>query len=191
MKKTGYKWTGMGALLCTLGGCINLEPQAVDLQYYQLGAAMAEPVVAIGSDLQWLQLRLAPLPMLADSAVLTVIEGSTVLRDPRDRWAEPLRDGIARQLQNGIWAQGGEWILAETLPQVAAPVLRLEVHTLEATADGRLRLEASWVIERDTAAGAPQWVRLEGSWEPSRKATLAEGWATLFRTLGAEVAKGL
>ena len=116
------------------------------------------------------------------------------------RWGEPLEDGIARVLREGLLAAGaGEVRLASTRGAVtdATYDLRVRILACEGDADGGVNFRAAWELRRGaaTAEGATARhgeFRASGvTWNGRDEATLAAALSQAVQGLAAEIAAAM
>jgi uncharacterized lipoprotein YmbA len=182
-----------GVLLCALlGGCIGSHSPAPS--YYLLtapaqthNAAPVDYAIGVGP------VRVAPFLARAD---ITVHAGGPAMSfSERERWGEPLEQGVQRVLlqnlhvltgaetRNFPWRQSG-------IPRFA---VRIDVIDLDRLSDGSALLEVSWLLEDLQAAKVldTRQQRLTGSVEGTGTAALTAAYSDLFAQLAQQIAAAL
>lgn len=147
------------AALSLLAGCAS-GPD-IPPRYYQLRVEPPEPVAVVtpATDGLWQLVLPVRMPEYLERSVIWLPTGSSGLQQIEGhRWAEPLSESVPRLLGNDLGllrGPGRVWSGALPPGMQAARQLRLEVLSLEATADRRsVRLNARWTLS-DPQGQAP------------------------------------
>lgn len=177
---------GTAALALFLAGCAASAP----LRYYLL-PALAESEAGPRSDLR---LGVGPvrLPEYLERPQMVALGRDHELRvDDDHRWAEPLRDNVARVLaENLVRLLGTERVLAHPWRQPVDLQVAVELLRFEAGPDGAVELAARWVLsapEGDAEALIRRSEISEAVTDPGREAVVAAKGRALAR-LSREIA---
>lgn len=182
-----------GALLCALlGGCIGSRSPAPT--YYLLtaptqarSAVTADFAIGVGP------VRVAPFLARAD---VTVHGGGAAMSfSERERWGEPLEQGVQRVLLQNLHALTGAETRNFPWRQSGTPrfAVRIDVIDLDRLGDGSALLEVNWMLEDLQAAKVleTRQQRLTGPIGGVGTAALAAAYSELFAQLAQQIATAL
>jgi uncharacterized lipoprotein YmbA len=180
-------------LLCaTLGGCLGSRSAAPT--YYLLtapaqahNAAPANFAIGVGP------VRVAPFLERAD---VTVHGGGAAMSfSERERWGEPLEQGVQRVLLQNLHALTGAETRNFPWRQSGTPrfAVRIDVIDLDRLADGSALLEVNWMLEDLQAAKVleTRQQRLTSPINGIGTAALAAAYSELFAQLAQQIATAL
>lgn len=175
-------------LVLVLAGCAARSPEP---RTYRLPSAAPEAIAAapVAAADAWQLMAPLRVPAYLDVDALQVPRGATGLQPlPLDRWAEPLRDAVARVLVADLTVlRGGVPVWRAPLPAGAAAAwqLRVELLAFEATPDRRaVHLQARWSLADGAGRTAPreQTASIDApSTDPSPDALVAAHRLALWR----------
>ena len=145
-----------------LAGCASPLPA---LQWVRLPAEPAQPVVAVAMPAShtaavWQLMAPVVLPGHLDREPLLLPQGGAGLQPLGGaRWAEPLREAVARLLRQDLARALGTEVWAAPLPPGLRPTqqLRIELLAFDITPDARgVALQARWSLADATGATPPR-----------------------------------
>ncbi len=149
-------WPGVLVVACVVVGCALPAPRADPSTFFALAASEPSPAVPAGSWDVALGLGPVAIPGYLDRPQLVTRVGPNELRlAPAARWAEPLREGIARVLQQDLaQASGARQVVRYPWPSAPRVDLAVAVDVLrfEPDAGGQVELAARWSV-RELAQG--------------------------------------
>lgn len=182
-----------GGLLCTLlAGCVGNHSPAPS--YYLLtapspahNAAAADFAIGVGP------VRVAPF--LARTDITVHAGGSAMQLRERERWGEPLEQGVQRVLLQNLHALTGAETRNFPWRQSGAPrfAVRIDVIDLDRLGDGTALLEVSWLLEDLQSATVleTRQQRLTVDTASADTSALASAYSDLFAQLAAQIAAKL
>lgn len=172
------------------------QPQLVYLPLQN--ASAAGPAVAASgaaSDIWYLSPRIGIPEYLARDAVLLDDGQGLLARADGLRWAEPLREAVARVLAHELAQRRGSARMALAAP-ASAPgagvrVLQVDLQTLQAVpARGVLLLRARWSLTEEPHAAAGRSAELQVPLTGTRAADIALAHRTALAALAERIVRG-
>ncbi len=189
---TRFGSIAMLALLLATTGC-SLGQRSPAPTYYVLtprADSVAEPLrasVGVGP------VRVAPF--LQNQRIVVREGGSQLKMLERQRWAEPLDQGIQRALLQNLQTLTDTKVRNFPWRQRATPTyaVRIDVLDLDRQADGRARLEVIWMVENLTEGRMKRSLRERFTTTPANDSAtaLADAYSELVLQLAQRVATAL
>lgn len=147
-----FALVGPAALL--LAGCVNLEPVADPTRHYVLASTARSVETASGDCATTLVLGPVTLPAHLENARIAVRVGANEVRySDYHRWAEPLRESVARLLREELAAADPDTCVLPFGPGTPSTFDRqliVEITRLDFTPEDRARLTANWrLVDRN------------------------------------------
>jgi len=183
------------SICLVLVACVNLKPQPDSVVLYVLGPSDSRTVPA--DEPPSVYVARPDLPTYLEGSLLQYRQSDGAVKSlARARWAEPLQEGVARALSEFITLRSGHTtrgFYPWPPPGDASPLVRVRFYRFGGTAEGRIRISASWRIESGDA------ILAEGIYEPADEIewrrgeadSLVEGLNTALEGLAAEIAASL
>lgn len=138
--------TTAAALL--LAGCVNLEPVADPTRHYVLASTARSVETASGDCATTLVLGPVTLPAHLENARIAVRVGANEVRySEYHRWAEPLRESVARLLREELAAADPDTCVLPFGPGTPSTFDRqliVEITRLDFTPENRAHVTANW-----------------------------------------------
>jgi uncharacterized lipoprotein YmbA len=185
-------------LLCALlGGCIGSHSPAP--AYYLLTAPAPGNAAAAGnSAMAGYTIGVGPVrvaPFLARADITVHGGGAAMSFSERERWGEPLEQGVQRVLLQNLNVLTGAETRNFPWRQSGTPrfAVRIDVIDLDRLGDGSALLEVSWLLEDLQAAKvlATRQQRLTGTIAGTGAGALTTAYSELFAQLAREIATAL
>lgn len=147
-----FKWKSfiMGIVLLLLSSCINLDPVVDQTRFYALGCRTDRILSTEKSDLLKIHVDRPNLPSYVESVELRYIGRHGELHHLKNaRWSEPVEYGVVRSLNAALSRHNRHFMSYYPWPQPKGSrcILKLNVHTLTAHADGSFDFVADWKLE--------------------------------------------
>ncbi len=179
-------------LLALLGGCVGSHSPAPS--YYLLTArAQADNATPADFAIGVGPVRVAPF---LDRTDITVHGGGAAMSfSERERWGEPLEQGVQRALLQNLHALTGAETRNFPWRQSGTPrfAVRIDVIDLDRLGDGSALLEVSWLLEDLQGAKVleTRQQRLTAPIDGTGTAALAAAYSELFAQLAQQIATAL
>lgn len=145
-----WKFFIMGMVLLLLCSCVNLEPVVDQTSFYALGLGPDRRPSIEKSALLKIHIDRPNLPSHVESVELRYIGSHGELHHLKNaRWSEPVEYGVVRSLNAALAQHNRHFISYYPWPQPRDSrfILKLNVHTLSAHADGSFDFVADWKLE--------------------------------------------
>jgi len=195
------RMTIVGMALLIFSACINLGTSKSTATRFYLLESNVEPMMVTESQgrLSNLSLGVGPVtipPYLDRPQLVTRMSGNELRMDEFRQWAEPLRDTIARVIEENISAQtGAKHIHSMPKPRSAVIDLQvtLDVQQFDADTAGNVTLKSVWrIIKPDGHQRLTE--RRSTIVQPSRSKDIADvvdAMSTALAALSGEMAQAL
>lgn len=178
-----FKWKFfiMGIVLWLLSGCVNLEPVVDQTRFYALGLRMDRGPSTAKSALLKIHIDRPNLPSYVESVELRYIGGHGELHHLKNaRWSEPVEYGVVRSLNAALARHDSHFMSYYPWPQArdSRSILKLNVHTLTAHADGSFDFVADWKLESSDQLGEHRslFIAENVRWDVGDAASLVGAW---------------
>ena len=145
-------------LFTLVASCSPLAPQTDPSRFYVLHPTPVEPSTDSSQKLSDITFGVGPFelsPYLERSQLVTRVGPNEVSLSTVDRWAEPLREGIMRIMEeNLVWYLEPQDVISHPWTSLEQPdyAIQMEMAQFERSAEGDAELWAIWVV-RPAATG--------------------------------------
>ncbi|MEM8866730.1 MAG: PqiC family protein [Verrucomicrobiota bacterium] len=179
---------------CLLSGCVNLKPKPDLTQHFVLGPILPEAPDTSLARGNGVYVARPQLPAYWETNRLVYRgEDGSLLEISNARWAEPQPQGIARAVAEYLNAGGGgraygfyPW----QKPDQELPEVRVSFQRIEAYADGRFVLSASWQTkDGERVIGQGTFTSVERTWTVGDSASYIEALNRSIEALATEISQ--
>lgn len=183
----------LGACVCLLAACINLDPQEPPTRYYLLNAPERE-VSPQGPEAVRLLIDRVRVPKYLRGERIALRDGAHEIRyQTWERWASGLEEQVANTLADTLTdrAPFGSVALTPTFERSLYPyVLEVTLLAFEGSVTGEVRLQADWQLyaPADASRSLSGHFSATAAWETGDYSRLAAALSELLERLSADIA---